>query len=48
MPIDRPGERRIRLVLIADPELGWADPDVRSIWPGTLMTEWAPVKAIRR
>ncbi len=28
--IDRPGERRIRLVLTADPDLGWADPDVRS------------------
>jgi hypothetical protein len=46
--IDRPGDRRIRVVLTADPELGWADPDVRSVWPGTLTTDWAPVRVIRR
>jgi hypothetical protein len=46
--IDRPGERRIRAVLTADPELGWADPDARSVWPGTLTSEWATVKVIRR
>jgi len=46
--IDRPGERRIRAVLSADPDLGWADPDVRSIWPGTLTTDWATVRVIRR
>ena len=46
--IDRPGERRIRGVLAADPELGWADPDVRSLWPGSLTTDWAAVRVIRR
>jgi hypothetical protein len=46
--VDRPGERRIRLVLTADPELGWTDPDVRSVWPGTLTTDWAEVRVIRR
>jgi len=46
--IDRPGERRIRVVLTSDPELGWADPDARSVWPGTLTSEWAPVRVIRR
>jgi hypothetical protein len=46
--IDRPGERRIRAVLTADPDLGWADPDVRSLWPGTLATDWAAVRVIRR
>ena len=46
--IDRPGERRVRAVLTADPELGWADPDVRSLWPGSLTTDWAGVRVIRR
>jgi hypothetical protein len=46
--IDRPGERRIRAILTADPDLGWADPDVRSLWPGTVTTDWATVRVIRR
>jgi hypothetical protein len=46
--IDRPGERRIRVVLTADPGLGWADPDARSVWPGTLTSDWATVRVIRR
>ena len=32
--IDRPGRRRLRMVLEADPDRGWTDPEVRSIWPG--------------
>ncbi len=46
--IDRPGARRARAVLTADPDLGWADPDVRSLWPGTLTTEWTEVRVNRR
>ena len=46
--VDRPGDRRIRYVLTADPELGWGDPDVRSVWPGPLATDWATVRVIRR
>jgi hypothetical protein len=46
--IDRPGEHRIRAVLTADSNLGWADPDVRSLWPGTLSTDWATVRVVRR
>ena len=46
--IDRPGERRLRVLLAADPDRGWADPDVRSLWPGTIATEWAPVRVVRR
>jgi hypothetical protein len=46
--LDRPGEHRLRATLTADPELGWADPDVRSIWPGTIVTEWLPVRVLRR
>ncbi len=46
--IDRPGERRLRAILTADPDLGWTDPDVRSVWPGTIVTGWAAVRVIRR
>lgn len=45
---ERPGELRMRAILTADPELGWADPDIRSIWPGTLSTDWVPVRIMRR
>ncbi len=46
--IDRPGEHRMRSVLTADPDLGWGDPDVRSVWPGTLTTDWVNVRVVRR
>lgn len=46
--IDRPGTRRVRAVLRPDPDLGWADPDVRSLWPGVVETEWREVRVIRR
>ncbi len=46
--IERPGTRRMRVVLEADPGCGWADPDVRSIWPGRLETAWAEVEIVRR
>ncbi len=46
--IDRPGEVRLRLHLAADPDLGWADPDIRSIWPEPLTTDWAPARVVRR
>ena len=46
--IDRPGVRRMRLLLKADPELGWADPDVRSVWPGQSETNWVEVEIVRR
>jgi hypothetical protein len=36
------------VVLTADPDLGWTDPDVRSVWPGTLVTDWTTVRIIRR
>jgi hypothetical protein len=48
VPIDRPGAYRVRAVLTADAELGWADPDVRSVWPGTIATGWHEVQVIRR
>ncbi|MGO9463730.1 MAG: hypothetical protein ACLQVF_06170 [Isosphaeraceae bacterium] len=46
--IDRPGIRRMRLVLEADPACGWADPDIRSIWPGRIETGWVEVEIVRR
>lgn len=46
--IERPGMRRIRAILDADPQLGWADPDVRAVWPGSLATEWVEAEIIRR
>ena len=46
--IERPGTVRLRAILTASPELGWADPDVRSIWPGTIATDWAEARVIRR
>lgn len=46
--IERPGTRRLRAILTADPDRGWADPEVRSIWPGTIETEWVEVQVVRR
>ncbi len=45
--LDRPGEYRLRLRLTPDPHQGWADPDVRSVWPETIETEWVSVQIIR-
>ncbi|MFO0890817.1 MAG: hypothetical protein U0790_16935 [Isosphaeraceae bacterium] len=46
--VDRPGTRRLRAILEPDAELGWTDPDIRSIWPGTLVTGWCDVEVVRR
>ena len=46
--IERPGVRRLRVHLTADPQLGWADPDVRSVWPGQVETNWVEAEIIRR
>ncbi|WZO96459.1 hypothetical protein EP7_003452 [Isosphaeraceae bacterium EP7] len=46
--IDAPGLRRLRVVLRPDPQLGWSDPTLRSIWPGTIVTDWVEVRVIRR
>jgi hypothetical protein len=46
--IERPGARRMRLRLIADAGLGWADPDVRSVWPGQTETDWVEAEIVRR
>ncbi len=45
--IRQPGEYRLRVKLSPDPHLGWADPDVRSLWPEAVVTEWVTVQVIR-
>ena len=46
--LGRPGLRRLRVHLIPDPTRGWADPDVRSLWPRTIETDWVEVEIVRR
>lgn len=46
--IERSGEVRLRAILEVDPHRGWAAPDIRSIWPGTIVTEWATARVVRR
>ncbi len=46
--IERPGRRRVRLALEPVPERGWADPEIRSIWPGATRTNWVEVEIVRR
>jgi hypothetical protein len=46
--IERPGPRRIRVCLDAALDRGWADPEIRSIWPGRLETGWIEVDILRR
>jgi hypothetical protein len=46
--IERPGPRRMRIGLEAALDRGWADPDIRSIWPGRIETDWVEVEIVRR
>jgi hypothetical protein len=46
--LDHPGRRRIRVILTADADRGWADPDIRSIWPESIVTDWVEVQVVRR
>lgn len=48
VPIETPGDYRLRAVLTPDPALGWAAPGVRSIWPETIVSDWATLRVIRR
>ncbi len=43
-----PKATRLRYHLIPDPELGWADPDIRSLWPEPIVTDWRPIQIVRR
>jgi hypothetical protein len=44
---DGPRPVRYRAVLEPDPELAWADPDIRSLWPGIIVTEWCEGRVVR-
>jgi hypothetical protein len=46
--IDRPGVRKLRVALEVAPDRGWADPEIRSIWPGRTETNWVEVEIMRR
>jgi hypothetical protein len=46
--LGHPGTKRLRAVLVADAERGWADPEVRSIWPEAIVTDWLEVEVVRR
>ncbi len=45
--IDGPGPRRLRVHIAADAQLGWADPGIRSVWPGAIETNWVEAEIIR-
>jgi hypothetical protein len=47
LDLDRPGTYRVRAVLSPDADLGWADPDVRSLWPGEIVTPWVETRLVR-
>jgi hypothetical protein len=45
--VARTGACRMRAILSADPGLGWAEPNIRSLWPGTIETPWTDVTIVR-
>ncbi|QEH36786.1 hypothetical protein OJF2_53710 [Aquisphaera giovannonii] len=46
--LERPGTYRARMALEPDEALGWSDPEIRSVWPTRLDTEWVPLEIVRR
>jgi hypothetical protein len=46
--IERPGTYRLRAVLEPDADRGWGDPEIRSIWPEAIVTDWLEVEVVRR
>ena len=38
----------MRALLTADADKGWDDPDVRSIRPEPIVTDWIEVEVVRR
>lgn len=43
-----PGRTRLRARLAPDLEMAWSSPEVRSIWPETIVTDWIEVEIVRR
>ncbi len=46
--IERPGWKKMRVWLEPDPDCAWADPAIRSLWPGRTQTNWVEVEIVRR
>jgi hypothetical protein len=46
-PIDRRGTHSLRVRLVSDPDRGWAHPDIRSVWPGTIELDGVSVEVVR-
>ena len=46
--VGRPGPRKARAWLTPDSDLGWTNPEVRSVWPGVVVTGWVLVEILRR
>jgi len=46
--LDRPGMYRMRAILEANADRGWANPDIRSIWPEPIVTDWVDAQVVRR
>jgi hypothetical protein len=45
--IEHPGTYRVRAVLEPDANLGWTEPEIRSVWPERVVTNWVDVDVIR-
>jgi hypothetical protein len=48
LELDRPGRYKLRAILEPNADRGWADPDIRSIWPEPVVTDWVEVEVVRR
>jgi hypothetical protein len=46
--LNRPGAMRLRAILEPNPDRGWTDPEVRSVWPETIVTDWCDITVVRR
>jgi hypothetical protein len=43
-----PGPARLRAKLVADLELAWGDPSIRSLWPESIVVDWIEAQIVRR
>lgn len=43
-----PESARLRARLVADLELAWGDPSIRSLWPDSIVVDWIDVQIVRR
>ena len=46
--LTRGGQYRMRVVLEPNPERGWSDPMIRSVWPDSIVSEWVNVDVVRK